>query len=202
MGDIVWRNDRVRLGDLRPWSENPRLSSKRQAQRLLQSWRDFGQVQTIAVGPDNEVYDGHQRLSALLTVHGPDYVVDVRRASRALSDVERRALVLSLHAGATGSWDWDALANWDPAELQEWGLDEEFLNNLNRDQAALIDMLASEEAATQTPEDPGPQMDKAEELRAKWGTEPGQLWRIPSKTAGGEHRIICGIARTRRWWSG
>jgi len=35
-------------------------------------------------------------------------------------------------------------------------------------------------------EDPGAQIDKAEELREKWGVESGQLWEL------GEHRLICG----------
>jgi hypothetical protein len=36
------------------------------------------------------------------------------------------------------------------------------------------------------PEDPGPEIDKAEELREKWGVESGQLWQL------GEHKVICG----------
>lgn len=39
-------------------------------------------------------------------------------------------------------------------------------------------------------EDEAP-VDRAEELRAKWNTAPGQLWAIPS-SHGGEHRILCG----------
>ena len=46
--------------------------------------------------------------------------------------------------------------------LAEWGEDEE------------------------PPVDPGPQVDRAEELREKWGVETGQLWKL------GEHRLICG----------
>lgn len=37
-----------------------------------------------------------------------------------------------------------------------------------------------------------PQVDRAEELRQEWGVEPGQLWRLPSRTPGQEHRLICG----------
>lgn len=37
-------------------------------------------------------------------------------------------------------------------------------------------------------EPPGPQMDRAEELREKWQTERGQVWEI------GEHRLMCGDA--------
>jgi len=36
------------------------------------------------------------------------------------------------------------------------------------------------------PDDAEPQIDKAEELRVKWGVESGQLWQL------GEHRLICG----------
>jgi DNA modification methylase len=34
--------------------------------------------------------------------------------------------------------------------------------------------------------DAEPQIDKADELRAKWGVEPGQLWEL------GGHRLLCG----------
>ena len=40
--------------------------------------------------------------------------------------------------------------------------------------------------AGEPPDDVEPQIDKAEELREKWGVELGQLWKL------GEHRIICG----------
>ena len=46
--------------------------------------------------------------------------------------------------------------------LAEWGEDEE------------------------PPVDPGPQVDRAEELREKWQVEPGQMWQL------GAHRLICG----------
>jgi DNA modification methylase len=42
------------------------------------------------------------------------------------------------------------------------------------------------------PQDAEPQIDRAEELREKWGVELGQLWRMDSRTPGQEHRLICG----------
>ena len=42
------------------------------------------------------------------------------------------------------------------------------------------------------PADAEPQLDRAEELAAEWGVVPGQMWRLPSRTEGREHRIICG----------
>jgi len=40
--------------------------------------------------------------------------------------------------------------------------------------------------------DAEPQIDRAAELAADWGVMPGQMWRLPSRVEGREHRIICG----------
>src|SRR5690606_36358240 len=105
---------------LKPWEHNPRHSTRAQTERILKSFERFGQAALICIDPDNNVLDGHQRLSALLAVHGPGYRVDARRSSRPLTDDERRGLVLAL-ANATGSWDWDSLSSWDTGALSEWG---------------------------------------------------------------------------------
>ncbi len=47
--------------------------------------------------------------------------------------------------------------------------------------------------AEEPPEDPGAQLDKAEELQHEWKTEYGQVWEIPSKASPGKtHRLMCG----------
>jgi ParB family chromosome partitioning protein len=144
MSDILWTNVRVRLGDLKPWADNPRLSTKAQARRLLASFEKFGQVQTVAIDPDCNVLDGHQRLSALLTIHGDGYELDARQSSRALSDAERRELVVSLHAGAVGSWDWDKISAWSAPDLMEWGMNDDTLGAWGKDYGNLKGMLESE----------------------------------------------------------
>lgn len=141
---ITWTAVRVKLGDLVPWEHNPRQSTKAQAQRILASFNKFGQVQTVAVDPDLAVLDGHQRLSALLVVYGRDYCIDARQSSRKLTEDERKELVLMLHTGAAGSYDWDQLSNWDASLLQSSGFDADYLAQLNREQAALIEILGSE----------------------------------------------------------
>lgn len=140
---VVWQPCTVRLGELKPWPGNPRRMSKKQAERLLESWRELGQFQTIAVGPDNEVYDGHQRLVALLRVYGPDYTVQALRSSRPLGDEERRKLTLNAN-NPVGSWNWDILAGWDEQLLAAGGFDTERLQVWNDDAANLRALLEAE----------------------------------------------------------
>ena len=184
MTETTWTPTTIALSKLKPWERNPKRISKAHAARLLDLWERLGQFQTIAIGPGGEVYDGHQRLSVLKAKHGGGYVVQVLQASRPLTEAEREELTIAAHSGTTGSWDWDALAGWDVGNLTAWGLDEELLSDWNAGTTALREMLAAE--AAPTGEDPGPQVDKAAELQAKWQTATGQLWQL------GEHRLICG----------
>lgn len=62
MPEITWTNVVVTLGELVPWDHNPKGITEGNARRLLEFWKQIGQFQTIAIGPNNEVYDGHQRL--------------------------------------------------------------------------------------------------------------------------------------------
>lgn len=172
---ITWTNEKRKLSDFIPWDHNPREINKKEAERLGESLETFGQIQTIAIGPNGELYDGHQRhmVWSILPRLGPDFAVDVRVSSRPLTEKERQKLVIFLHRGTVGQWDWDIMANnFEVPELLEWGFEESDLQ---------LDWGSDEKA-----EDPGAQVDKAEELQEKWSVELGQLWAL------GEHRLICG----------
>jgi len=170
---ITWANEKRKLSELVPWERNPRQITDKQAKRLEESFEQFGQVEIIAIGPGNEIYNGHQRLKVLSQKYGADYEVDVRVASRALTEKEREKLTIFLHKGAAGDWDFDVLANeFELDDLLNWGFEPKELD---------LDLWAGD-----PPEDVEPQIDKAEELREKWGVELGQLWKL------GEHRLICG----------
>ncbi len=176
---LTWTNETRKLSELKPWERNPRQIKDKQAKRLAESFDTFGQVETIAISSEGEIYNGHQRLSVLAGQHGMDYEVDVRVASQPLTEKEREKLTVFLHRGATGEWSWDELANWDIGELLEWGFEE-------------ADFPFDVGAVMGEGVDSEPQINRADELQAKWQTSVGQMWRLPSRNGKGEHRLICG----------
>ena len=177
MSDIKWTTETRRLGDLIPWEPNPRQLTADQAVRLRTSISEFGYSQLYEIEPDNTIIDGHQRDEIMLRMDefGADAEIEVRVASRQLELDERKKYIAMKHKGAQGEWDWDAMHNlYEFDELNDWGFDADEL------------FAHGFEEAEQPPDDPGPQVDRADELREKWGVELGQLWQL------GEHRLICG----------
>jgi len=175
---MFWTNEKRKLSDLKPWQRNPRQIKDKHAKLLAESFSDFGQVETIAISANGDIYNGHQRLSVLAGKYGMDYEVDVRVSSRDLTEKERERLTVYLHRGATGEWNFDELANWDMSDLLTWGFEES-------------DFPFDVAPATNEGADAEPQVDKAEELRQKWNVQSGQMWQL------GEHRIICGDCTDR-----
>lgn len=122
---IVWRNDTRKLGQLVPWQHNPKRLTKKKAQGLKLSIEHFGFAVPFLISPDGDIYDGHQRRSVMsaLADYGPDTEVDVRVASRPLTDDERRELVVRLKQNQA-DWDFDLLPSlYETSELLEWGFD-------------------------------------------------------------------------------
>jgi hypothetical protein len=140
---ITWQNITVKIGQLKPWENNPKFSTIEQAKRIEASWKKWGQVTTIAVDKKFNVIDGHQRLSVLKTLYGDEYEVDVRQCSIATTEDMRKELVITLTSGAVGSLDWEKLKDWNPEELVTYGLDKDTLERLNKDAENLNGLLSS-----------------------------------------------------------
>ena len=102
----------------------------------------------------------------------PDHEIDVRVPDRELSIDESRELNVRLNKNVAG-WDFDTLANnFELDDLLDWGFEKSDLD---------LDLWMPEPE-----DDPGAQVDRAEELREIWGVESGQLWQL------GSHKLICG----------
>lgn len=117
--------------------------------------------------------DGHLRRDLATAEKWPVLVLDV--------DDAEADYILATHDPLA------AMAQADKAAL------DALLSTINSGEAAVQQMLADEAAKAglyldreAAGDDPGAQVDKAEELRVKWGVESGQLWTL------GAHRLICG----------
>jgi hypothetical protein len=131
----TWTHRQVKLRDLRPWERNPRKINAQQSARLLDSFDSFGQVDAIAIGPNLDVYNGHQRLKVLRERYGDDFEIEARVCSRELTEKEREKLTIYLHRGATGDFDLEQLlSDWNPVELDAWGLPDLNLPDLADDE--------------------------------------------------------------------
>lgn len=141
---IKWTNVTLKLSQLKKWENNPAEISKEAAGRLVECFNEFGQIETLAVDPENRLVDGHQRLDTWLAKYG-DIEVDCRKASRLLTEKERQKIAVMLRSGAVGRYNWDVVSSWSADDLQGWGLNAETVNDWSRDIAALNELINSGE---------------------------------------------------------
>ena len=172
MAEINWTLKSFRVDELTDYYKNPRSLSEKQFKQLKVSLDKFGMIDKPIVNADSAhtVIGGHQR-KHVLEAEGVKEV-ECWIPDRELSEKEVEELNIRLNKN-TGSWDFDILANeFELDDLLDWGFEKAELD---------LDLWMPD-----PPEDVEPQIDKAEELREKWGVETGQMWQL------GEHRLICG----------
>lgn len=140
-------------------------------------------AEMIVLNPENGlIVSGHGRTQACwdLGYRGTLPVVHRRYAT----DAEHRRAMLRFNL-ARGHQDPEQQAAEFEALLTEF--DEEGLAaDFALTDQEFDDLMAEWGTRPEPPAAPEPQIDRAEELRQKWGVEPGQLWRL------GAHRLICG----------
>jgi DNA modification methylase len=117
--NIEW----VKTKDIVPNTENPRIIKDDKFKKLVQSIKDFPEmleIRPIVVNNEMMILGGNMRLKAIQEIGIKE--VPIIKAEN-LTEQQQREFLIKDNVGF-GEWDWDALANdWDPAELNEWGLD-------------------------------------------------------------------------------
>ncbi len=184
-----WRNRIVSHGQEIPdqllanpanWRVHPRA----QQDALNGVLSEVGWVQDVVVNQrTGHLIDGHLRVSLALKRGEPSVPVIYVD----LSEDEERLVLATLDPIS-------AMAAADKEQL------DALLRQVSTGEAAVQQMLAElaeksglEYGRPEPAEDPGPQVDRAEELRQKWQTERGQVWEIPSLSVPGRcHRLMCG----------
>lgn len=140
---------------------------------------------------------GHGRIEALeqmknagasaparITVQGDEWFVPVDRGVSFNSDAEVKAyLVADNRLTELGGWTDEALA----AVLKDIAADDpDLLAVTGFDGDDLDDLLHELAKAQKKTGDPAAETNRGDELKSKWGVQPGQVWSI------GNHRLMCG----------
>ena len=172
--------EHLKTSDLIPYARNAKKHDASQVAKLAGSIREFGFNNPVLIDKDNGIIAGHGRVLAAQSL-ALETVPCIRLGH--LTDTQRRAYILADNrlAEIGGGWD-EEMLKLELADLGELDVDLEAIGFGEED---LAEMEMEDEAET-SDADAEPQIDKADELRAKWGVEPGQLWEL------GDHRLLCG----------
>jgi hypothetical protein len=163
-----------------PYARNAKKHDAAQVSKLAGSIREFGFNNPVLIDKDNGIIAGHGRVMAAQKLELKD-VPCIRLGH--LTETQRRAYILADNrlAELGGGWDEELLKleikDIDWGELKEISVDDFNFGEID---------FEEEKEEPKSDADAEPQIDKAEELRAKWGVEPGQLWEL------GDHRLLCG----------
>jgi site-specific DNA-methyltransferase (adenine-specific) len=178
--------EHIKTSDLIPYARNAKKHDAAQVSKLAGSIREFGFNNPVLIDKDNGIIAGHGRVMAAQSL-ALESVPCIRLGH--LTDTQRRAYILADNrlAEIGGGWD-EEMLKLELAELGDLDVDLDAIGFGSED---LADLDMEDEPET-SDADAEPQIDKAEELREKWGVEPGQLWEL------GEHRLLCGCSRLKK----
>jgi hypothetical protein len=181
MKDNDKKIEQVVTASLVPYAKNAKKHDAAQVAAIAGSIREFGFNNPVLIDADNGIIAGHGRVLAAHQL-GLERVPCLRLTH--LTDTQKRAYILADNrlAELGGGWDAEMLA----AELEALSAEGITMEEIGFDAAALEELGAGLGDQGNPETDAEPQIDKAEELRAKWGVEPGQLWEL------GDHRLLCG----------
>ena len=173
---IIWKNEKRKLSELKPFKENPRRLTERQKEFLEKSLTKFNLMSVPVINTDGVIVSGHQRVKVLQLLGRGNEMIDVRVPNRKLTQAEiREANLLDNKTSELGEYDLDLLANFDEEELTACGwLSEEL------DQIFNLNIEEDEFDAEQ-------EYGKIKEPKVK----RGDLYQL------GEHRLLCGDATKR-----
>lgn len=171
---------------IRPQARNANKHTLQGMKKLERSMQQRGYTESMVAAADGEVFIGSARLETTETVFkGVEPIIIESDGTRPIIHIrtdipnadDPRAVVLGLESNEIH------FENYDP--------DGDVLAAIAREDASVLEVFSRDRLAELLPqaepvEDAGAQVDRAEELREKWGVLSGDLWQIR------EHRVICG----------
>jgi len=178
-----------KISDLTPDAQNAKAHNPRNVGMIVNALHEVGAARSIVIDEDGNILAGNATIEAaaeagienlqIVEADG-ETIVAVRRTG--LTDAQKTRLKYFDNRTAE-------LADWNPdvilADL-EAGVD---LDGLFTD-IELEDFGWEPDKA----EDPGADMDRAQELQEKWGVKRGDLWEMVSREGSIKHTLFCGDA--------
>jgi ParB-like chromosome segregation protein Spo0J len=127
----------MKLKDIKPNPNNPRVLRDEKFQKLKQSITEFPKMlalRPMVIDENNVVLGGNMRLRALQELGFTDVEEAWVKRSSDLTEDEKKRFIIADNV-AFGEWDWDTLANdWDVVDLEAWGLEiPQFNQDINLD---------------------------------------------------------------------
>lgn len=158
---------KLKISDIKPNPDNPRIIKDDAFKKLVQSLKDFpemAEVRNIVVNKDHVILGGNMRYKAMVDAGWKEIPVQVVDWPE---DKQREFIIKDNVSG--GEWDWDILANeWDTDLLEDWGLD--LPNGFNDDEVE---------------EDEAPEVSSEPPV-----SKLGEIYQL------GRHRVMCGDSLT------
>jgi DNA modification methylase len=161
----------MKLKDIKPNPNNPRVLRDDKFQKLKQSITEFPKMLSLrpmVIDENNVVLGGNMRLRALQELGFTDVEDAWVKRSSDLTEEEKKRFIIADNV-AFGEWDWDTLANdWEVVDLEAWGLEIPQFDNDAEELEASEDDYDVPEGGIET------------------DIVIGDLFEI------GEHRLLCG----------
>lgn len=180
--------------------DNARAHNPRNVGLIEDALREVGAARSIVLDESNVILAGNATWEAAVQAgfkkvriidEDGETLVAVRRKNLD-HDKKRRLALYDNRTGELADWDVDAIAM---IQAEEAHLLKGMFSTKE------VERILDQGRKKAEPEGLDEDVGGHEELRSKWGTEPGQLWIIPSKTTRGkEHRLLCADTRNHETW--
>ena len=126
MAQIKFKNGKAKLGELKAWEDNPRVTDPKFEGDLKSSLDKFGLVEVPVINTDNTIVAGHQRIGKLIDKYGPDLEIDIRIPDRELTPEEFIEYAL-ISNKVSARFDYDKVRSFGDipfrAGFEDWELD-------------------------------------------------------------------------------
>jgi DNA modification methylase len=180
----------VPITDLAPFQGELKELTEREYNKLKKSILENGLIVPFFVWQEaKKLLDGHQRRLVFIKEGWLMSVPVVYISAASEQDAKKKLLVISSQYGKVTQEGWDTFTFDLP--------DDWIQETVHFDALPFVFDYDEVGNGAGESQDAEPQTNRSEELQEIWQVQPGDLWRLPSRTAGQCHYLICGDCTDR-----